>query len=261
LAGFLRRWLPADPHLWIAFVAAAVFLLTEILHWLPWFHVSEVSEMGVLIVIMISILTLVADRLKEADQSRENTERLGRVADYVSDLQGVSLRTRPSTPEEYESLWGGFTGNYYVYNPAYRVDEDTGEQEIVSILARRYQDPRFRKAQYLFLTKDVAGQKDLKTFCQLMTGVKHHCPDVVSKIQIKQMSNKAASSAPEMYLGTRRGEKVCILELKGPTLGATHGTSHHYLIIRDKKVIEHYLVDHFQLAWDDAAAENVKIWQ
>src|ERR1043165_4187724 len=153
LAGFLRRWLPADPHLWIAFVAAAVFLLTEILHWLPWFHVSEVSEMGVLIVIMISILTLVADRLKEADQNRENTERLGRVADYVSDLQGVSLRTRPSTPEEYESLWGGFTGNYYVYNPAYRVDEDTGEQEIVSILARRYQDPRFRKAQYLFLTK------------------------------------------------------------------------------------------------------------
>src|SRR5215813_5689800 len=147
LAVFLRRWLPADPHLWIAFVAAAVFLLTEILHWLPWFHV-EVPVMGVLIVIMICILMLVADRLKEADQARENTEKLHRIANYVSDLKGVALRTRPSTPEEYEYLWGGFTGNYYVYNPSYRVDEDTGEKEIVNILSRRYQDPRFVKAQY-----------------------------------------------------------------------------------------------------------------
>jgi len=260
LAVFLRRWLPADPHLWIAFVAAAVFLLTEILHWLPWFHV-EVPVMGVLIVIMICILMLVADRLKEADQARENTEKLHRIANYVSDLKGVALRTRPSTPEEYEYLWGGFTGNYYVYNPSYRVDEDTGEKEIVNILSRRYQDPRFVKAQYLFLTKDIAGQNDLRTFCRLMTGVERHCPDVVNKIQIKQISKKAASSAPEMYLGTRRGERVCVLELKGPTLGKQHGTSHYYLIIHDEKVIEHYLVDHFQPAWDDATAEKVEVWK
>src|ERR1044072_4249491 len=110
---------------------------------------------------MTSILTLVADRLKEADQSRENTERLGRVADYVSDLQGVSLRTRPSTPEEYEYLWGGYTGNYYVYNPSYKVDEDTDPEEIAKILTRRYQDPRFVRAHYLFLTKDDDGQKDM----------------------------------------------------------------------------------------------------
>ena len=258
LASSLRRWVPADPHLWIAFVAAAVFLLMEILHWLPWLHL-EVPLEGVLIVIMICILTLVADRLKEADQVRENAEKLGRIANSVLVMRGITLRIRPSTPEEYEYLWGGYTGNYYVYNPSYKVDEDTDPKEIAKILTRRYQDPRFVKAHYLFLTKDDDGQKDMTTFFGLMTEVARHCPEVVDKIRVRQMCNRAASSAPEMYLGTRRDEKVCVLELKGPTLSQQHGTSHYYLVIHDQKVIEHYLVDHFLPAWDDVHAEKVDL--
>jgi hypothetical protein len=239
-------------------VVAAIFLLLEFLDWLPWFEVKVPLE-RIVIVIMTCILMLVADRLKEADQARENTEKLSRIDDSVSHLRGITLRIRPSRPEEYEYLWGGFTSDYYVYNPSYRVDETIGDKEIVETLTRRYQNPEFGRAHYLFLTGDAAGQKDFTTFCRLMAGVWGKYPSALEKIRVKEMSNKAATSAPEMYLGTRRGEKVCVLELKGPTLGQQHGTSHYYLIIRDERVIEHYLVDHFLSAWDDVDSTPVDL--
>jgi len=240
-------------------VAASVIILMELLHWVELLHLT-IPSTGVLTVIMIFIVMLVTDRLKEGDQVRENAEKLGRIAHSIFDKR-MALRTRPLVQEEYDYLWGGYTGNYYVYNPAYKVDENIGEGRIVDILIRRYQDPLFVKAQYLFLTADVAGQNELKTFRRLMTGVYGKYPEVINKIQVKEMKNKTATSAPEMYLGERRGERVGVLELKGPTLDQQHGTSHYYLLINDEEVIKHYLFDHFQPAWEDATCAKVEdLW-
>lgn len=251
LKEFLRGSIPADPHLWIALVAAAIIMLMELLHRFEWLQVEVVLS-----VIMLCILMLAWERLKERNQVRENAKTLDSIAHSVFDKR-MALRTRPLAQDEYDYLWGGYTGNYYVYNPAYKVDENIGEKRIVDILTRRYQDPLFVQAQYLFLTGDVAGQNELQTFRRLMTGVRGKYPEVINKIQVKQMKSKAATSAPEMYLGERRGDRVGVLELKGPTLDQQHGTSHYYLLINDDEVIKHYLFDHFQQAWEDATCVKV----
>ncbi len=255
----LRRYIPSDPHLWIAFVAAAAFLLMELLHWLDWLHL-EVPSNGVLIVIMIFILTLVADRLKEGDQVRENTKKLGRIAHSIFDKR-VALRHRPSTQEEYDYLWGGYTGFYYVYNPSYQVDKNVGEEEIMKILLHRYQDPHFDRARYLFLTKDDSGQNDLKIFRRLMARVKQEYPDVVKKIEVRELNNKDASSAAEMYLGKRHGEPMGVLELR-PALDPQHGVPRYYLVIQDEEVLKYYYQDYFEPAWNDKNTKEVEnFWE
>jgi hypothetical protein len=253
---FLRRSVLSDPHLWIAFAAAVIFLLLSILHelgWIPWEPRSE----GLLIVITICIIALVADRLKEGDEVRGNAEKLGQIENSLLDKR-VALRGRPSTPEEYDYLWGGYSGKYYVYNPSYRVDRNTGEDEIVKILVHRYQNPSFERARYLFLTKDESGNADLQTFRRLMAAVRRAYPAVVGKVEVRELKNQEASSAGEVYLGTRHGTPMCVMELKEPALDPQHGMPHYYLVIHDEDVLEHYLRDHFEPAWNDKNARDVK---
>lgn len=254
IRGFLRRSIISDPHLWIAFVAAAIFLLMDFLHALKWLQ-WEVPAEGLLIVITFCIITLLGDRLWEGEQVRENVEKLGRIANSIFDKR-VALRSRPTTGEEYADLWGGYTGKYYAYNPSYRVDKNTGEKEIVNILLHRYRNPHFDEARYLFLTKDLSGQEDLKIFRKLMAQVKQAYTDVDKKIKVREMKDKEASSAVEMYLGTRDGMPMGVLELKDPTLELKHGMPHYYLIIQDKDVVKYYISEHFELAWNDE--ENAK---
>jgi hypothetical protein len=257
---FLRRSIPSDPHLWIALVGASVFLLMEILHWLEWLTIGA-SYTGVVIVIMILIISLVADRLKEGDQVRENAEKLGKIAQSMFDKK-VALRGRPSSREEYDYLWGGYTGNYFVFNPSYRVDKNIGKEEIVKLLLHRYQAPHFGKARYLFLTKDEFGKQDLETFRELMVSVKREYPGVVGKIEVRELDNRKASSAAEMYLGERHGEFMCVLELKEPDLDSQHGMPHYYLVIQDRDVFEHYRQDHFEPAWNNTNSKDVhKFWE
>jgi hypothetical protein len=252
----LRRSILSDPHLWVAFAAAVVFLLLRVLHELqliPW----EVPSEGLLMVITFCIIMLVADRLKEGEDVRENAEKL-RVIEHAVHDKRVALRGRPSTPEDYDYLWGGYSGKYYVYNPSYRVDRNTGEEEIVKILVHRYQNPSFEKARYLFLTKDASGNADLKTFRRLMAAVRKEYPAVVGKVEVRQLKDLEASSAAEMYLGTRHGRPMGVMELKEPALDPQHGMPHYYLVIDDKNVLDHYYKDHFEPAWNDANAEDVK---
>jgi len=252
----IRRSILADPHLWIAFAAAIIFLLMDLLHevkWLPW----ELPPEGLLIVITICITMLVADRLKEGEEVKENAEKLNRIANSLFG-KGVNLRRRPSTQEEYDYLWGGYTGKYYVYNPSYRVDKNTGEEEIVEIFVHRYQNPRFERARYIFLTKDDPGKADLAIFKRLMASVKQKYPDVTKKVELKELKNREASSEAEIYLGIRDGKRMGVMELKEPSSDPQHGMPHYYLVIHDQEVLEHYTQDHFEAAWNDPNAECVQ---
>jgi hypothetical protein len=251
-----QRSLLSDPHLWIAFAAAIIFLLMEFLHelkWLPW----EPSPEGLLMVITIVIIALVADRLMEGEEVKENSEKLGRIANSLFG-KGASLRRRPSTQEEYDYLWGGYTGKYYVYNPSYRVDQNTGADEIVKIFVHRYQNSRFERARYIFLTKDDPGERDLATFHRLMASVKQKYPDVVKKIELKELKNREASSEGEIYLGMRDGMRMGVMELKEPSSDPQHGMPHYYLVIHDQEVLENHILRHFEAAWNDTNAEDVQ---
>lgn len=258
----LRRSILSDPHLWIAYVAAATFMLWHLLHALKWVS-KEAPPEGLLVITTLGILTLVADRLWEGEQIREqvqeNTEKLAMIAHSVFDKR-IALRSRPSKSEEYAYLWGGYTGTYYVYNPSYQVDKYTDEDEIVKVLIHRYQNPHFEKARYLFLTKDDSGKADLEIFRRLMVRVKDAYPNVAKMIKVKVMKNKEAASASEMYLGERYGEQRGVMELKEPALGSQHGMPHYYLVINDKDVIEHYIQDHFLPTWNDTNAEEIDIF-
>jgi hypothetical protein len=260
---FLRRSIISDPHLWIAFTAAFILLLMDLLHVFK-LLARAVPHEGLLIVITFCIMTLLVDRLREGEQIREqvqeNAEKLGRIANSVFDKR-IALRSRPSTPEEYAYLWGGYTGMYYVYNPSYQVDKYTDEDEIVKIFIHRYQNPHFEKARYIFLTKDDSGKADLETFRRLMVRVKQAYPDVAKKLRVKEVKNKESYSASEMYLGIRYGERRGVMELKEPALGSQHGMPHYYLVIDDKEVVEHYLKDHFEPAWNDRDAEDTNIFE
>jgi hypothetical protein len=252
---FLKRSIPSDPHLWIAFTAAIIFLLLDILHVLKWSPL-EVPPEGLLILIVFCIVALVADRLKEVEKAREDSEKLGRITNSLSDKK-VVLRNRPSSAEDYAYLWGGYTDVYRVYNPSYRVDNVNDKDEIVKILIHRYQNPRFEKAQYVFFTKDDSGRNALETFREMMTRVQGNCPDAIRKIEVKEWKDKKASLAPEIYLGNRDGRPMCVLELKEPFSDLQHGMPHYYLVVQDKAVIDHYRENYFDSAWEAATKIDI----
>lgn len=258
---FLRRII-SDPHLWIIYILAVGFLLWHLLHALGWVA-QEAPHDGLLLFTTVGILTLVGDRLWEGEQikeqAQENTKKLAMISQVLLDKR-IALRSRPSESEDYAYLWGEYTGNYRVYNPSYRVDTIVNEDEIVKILLDRYRNPNFKEARYVFLTGDKAGQDDLSRFCELMKRVKQACPDVARKVRVREVKTKESSSACEIYLGTRYGRDRAVMELKEPVLGAEHGMPHYYLIIDDKDVVEHYLKNHFEPAWNDKSAEDRDIF-
>lgn len=259
IKGLLQHYIPADPHLWIALAIAPIFIIMEILQV---FHLlgEQVSIMVGMTIIMICIITIVADRLKESAQNRKNADRLRIVASSISELTRVALRKCPSTPEEYDYLWGGYTGTYRVYNPSFRVDEETGKNETVKLYLDRYRNQQFDKARYLFLTHDASGKKNLKDFRWLMARVKQEYPGVVNKIEVKELKDKKASLAAEMYMGKRYGEPMVVLELQESTLDPQHGMPYYYLVIQDEDAFEHYRKYHFDLAWNDANAHEIDIF-
>lgn len=268
----IHRRILNDPHLWIAFGLAVIFIGMEILHVFNKLKEGPALHWA-LTVIVICIVMLAADGLKKEERGREDSATLGRIVNTLDGIAAdggkreeleretfeklsrlvvalsdkkVALRKRPSKPEEYDCLWGGFTGSYNVYNPSYKVDQYTGDEDIATILARRYQNPHFDKARYIFLTGDVPGQDALKRFHGLMALVKQKCPGVVKKVEVRELTERKASATSEVYLGMRDGEPTAVVELKE---SHQHGMPHYYLIIHDKDVCDHYHQDHFEPSW------------
>ncbi|MDQ3803156.1 MAG: hypothetical protein M3416_04805 [Acidobacteriota bacterium] len=252
---FLRRVSFSDPHLWLAFVAAAISMLWYFLYKFKLTQ-GEVSLEGYVFVITLGIFALVLERLREGEQLKENTNKLNSIYNSLFDKRAsLCRRPSPSQPEAYAYLWGGYTGTYFAYNPSYKVDEFANEEKIVSFFIDRYQDPSFKEARYLFLTGDASGKADLEFFRRLMNRVKKKYPNIVNKIKVKEMKDKKASSEPEMYLGTRFGKQRGVIELKEPT-APQHGRPNYYLVIDDEDVVRHFLEKHFEQEWGKENAEG-----
>ncbi len=93
-----------------------------------------------------------------------------------------------------------------------------------------------------------------------MARVKQEHPSVVKQIEVKELKNRKASLEAEMYLGTRNGQKAGVLELKELALDPQHGLPHYYLVVDDASVVDHYVEDHFEPAWNDLTAQEKDVF-
>jgi hypothetical protein len=243
----LKNSLLSEPHLWIAVLSAIAFFMMELLHLWDW-PVWMDPLRGVVHIVMVCILAIAADRLKEGEATRHNTERIRRIEDAVL-AEHSALCSRPRHPHEFDEMWGGFTDIYCAYNPSYRLEELSGDDYVVSLLVQRFRNPLFRKARYLFLTHDRAGLDGLSRFRAVMLRVQNEWPGASKALQVRVVDERDAAPDAEMYIGTRDGKRVGILEMTDSALGGGHGAPNYYLVTYDPNVIEHYLQKHFDHAW------------
>ena len=147
-------------------------------------------------------MMLLADRLKVAEQERGNQERLTRITNLLLD-KSAALRSRPSATEEYDYLWGGYTGRYYVYNPpiaSIPIPATTKSPGSSSAATRTRPSKRPATCSS---PRTPPVEEGPGVFRALMHKVKAQDAGVVGKIEVRQLKNRDASSEAEMYLGTR----------------------------------------------------------
>lgn len=115
---------------------------------------------------------------------------------------------------------------------------------------RRYQDSDFEGADYLFLTGDEEGRKDLAKFRTLMTQVAKEVK-CEKKIRVRELAEASEPSA-EIYIGTRDGRRNAIIEMRDPVLGPKHGTPLFYCVLENAEIIDNHLKVFFDREWQRA---------
>jgi hypothetical protein len=107
------------------------------------------------------------------------------------------------------------------------------------------------------LTKDDDGKNELNKFRALMRETRKLCPQVVEKLEVKELTDKASSEDSEIYRGTRNDIWTSVVEAKEKVLTGGQGTPRYYLVITDRE-INNRLKDQFQVDWSKAT--NIDIF-
>jgi hypothetical protein len=244
----LLRSILEDVHLCIALLVAAGLLAVEI--WGLLHDVEFDKVRTVLLVMMIAILCLTIDGLKTSKQRRQMVTSLEHL-ERASAEKRVALHRPPQSREDYFRLWGNFTGRYFAYSPAYRVEQQVArEKDIIELYVRRYQDSAFEGADYLFLTGDEEGRSDLAKFRTLMVEVAKRVK-CEKKIRVRELAEAAEPSA-EIYIGSRNGRRNAIIEMRDPALGQKHGIPLYYCVLEDAEIIENHVKVFFDREWQRA---------
>lgn len=152
---------------------------------------------------------------------------------YVSDAlrdHGRIVECPENEPSVYVDLFGGFSGDYYAYNPAYAIEANPGLQKklIDEVYVPRYKGNC--RAYYLFYTADEDGKENLKQFKDLMEKVAEAgCEIALKKVSVKQNEHIPAASHTEIYFGTQHGRKVVVHDLSMPV--DLHGRPSFYCTV------------------------------
>jgi hypothetical protein len=192
-------------------------------------------------------------------ETREAVQRIEKALQDEARERKVSVVKSPSATPEYIELWSGFTGYYYAYNACYQVEQRPGidSNEIIKkVFVARYADPKFTKACYLFLTKDDAGKGDLEKFRAFMKRVKALCPDVVDKVEVKELQDKAAREDSEVYRGDKNGLLTSVVEPSEQALTGGRGNPFYYLVITDREMNSR-LKEQFDALWHKGATVDI----
>jgi hypothetical protein len=172
---------------------------------------------------------------------------------YKESVCGVHIENCPHERDEYIDMWSDFVDEYRAYNPCYRLERGgPGIREAaIEVFVRRYSDPAFKKAFYLFLTKDDEGRDDLAAFRKLIAEVVNRCPHVEGKVEVRERKDLEAVRDCEIYRGTKQGRKVSIIEPLEPALRTKRGRPSFYIVVSDARINEE-LAAHFQNQWESA---------
>jgi hypothetical protein len=237
---------------------------------------AQLEQLLGLILVLLSGLAIYEvvrtfEKSEEQDQSKKTVETftqiensLRRVENSLQRIekplqQKVNLMKSPSTQEEYGALWFGYTGVYYVYNPCFRVETRPGMDQaklIKEVFVPRYGDSNLTKAYYLFLTKDDDGKNELNKFRALMRETLKLCPQVVAKLEVKELTDKASGEDSEVYRGTRNDIVTSVVEPKEKVLTGRRGEPRYYLVITDRDINER-LKDEFEQDWSKATKVDI----
>jgi hypothetical protein len=242
----------------IGLIAIIYWGVGRLAHWLP---KEDLGQIVNLLSIALAILTALffyelvraVERVDEQKERHQTTEVLEKIH---KDLQSkVRFVKSPSSTQEYIELWSGYTNTYWAYNPSFKGIEYRPGMDLPELVTRvyipRYRDARFNKALYLFLTEDEAGRQDLEEFGLLMKQVKESCPDIVRKLEVRELKEKAASADGEIYLGTKEAGLFSVVKLTNQALIRERGVPYYYLIVADNEVNER-IKDHFESEWRKA---------
>ncbi len=215
---------------------------------------------------------MLTDKIR-ADDDSNAMERIEKRIEHIGGaLSPITRLVRCSEPEDYIQLFGGFTGQYFAYNPHYVIEEsctslsEASEALIEKVFLPRYCTPDHCKARYLFLgSAGVNGNYDLQKFNFLMAevdrrlvnqGLKCHTK---SCVKVKVIGGKVddggekalAEPRPEIYFGTRHGRYYIIQEMHQPA--GEHGKPLHYCVIESKSIFDEYKT-RFEEEWNRGVA-------
>ena len=159
-----------------------------------------------------------------------------------------------SSGDVYVSLFGGFSGPFQAYNPAYNIEHESltaMELKLVEeVYVPRYKNPVSCSARYLFYTGDQEGRNSLDRFKKLMRKVlERGCEQVISSIHIREVKKKRAEAHEEVYFGTQHGREVVVCELATPM--DSHGKPSFYYVSESTEFFRRCL-RHFNSEWQDA---------
>jgi hypothetical protein len=210
----------------------------------------------------VGVATHLSDRFARVENS---VDAFARRSDYVigalKDVgRLIECPTGDSTgPSIYVELFGGFSGSFYAYNPAYNIENDTlTDAELLlikEVYVPRYQTAGRCTARYLFYTGDREGERSLKRFKKLMRKVANsQCPAVISSIHIKQIHGKRAAAHEEVYFGTQHGREVVVCEIATPL--DSHGKPAFYYVSESTELFKRCAKD-FNSEWARTDAHDV----
>jgi hypothetical protein len=203
---------------------------------------------AILRVLVFLSLKLIVDGVVEALET-DPVDALSTKFDKVMSKcdRSYDLVATPKEPPEYFRMFGGFDGTYRAYNPAFLIESDNGDhwnKLMESVFVPRYAGGTCR-AQYLFLTGDTAGQRNLDEFARRFTGDKR-AKKYLQYIEVRRLDAENAQGHPEVYWGKQNLQPTTIIEVVEP--GRLTGRPVYYLVSTDEGM------------WNRISDEFVKVW-
>ncbi|MBV8586526.1 MAG: hypothetical protein JO308_09595 [Verrucomicrobia bacterium] len=247
-----------------ALIASLIWFVGQPLLFWSWTITQRLEIYSALILVFVSAVAIselirAFERRQEQVYIKETAEGVQRLE--KSKLSKLEFSQAPSTVAEYTEIWSGFTGHYYVYNPSYQVERKPGldNNELVrDVFIPRFENPKLKKAHYLFLTGDELGKKDLIEFARLMRMVKAKLPKLCEKLEVRVLRDQPSEADAEVYQGNKGGQVLAIVKTKDKIFTGSRSNPLFYLVIRDEQPIKH-LKDQFEQAW--SRAESIDLFR
>lgn len=242
-----------EPHLLIGVIALVAVGVLELMQAIGQVEIFK-NKLGfigtALFLLNATLIAVLYENIKYQEVQEEQTKSL---KESLSKIEEKILGHRASiVPPGDKYLWDGFTGDYYVFNPSFRIDTEQYKIErLVNVYSERFKLNEF-KARYLFLTGDDAGKEAMSFFIERLKDVKNMLPqnyDLKHKIEIKEIKDRSSSTEQEMYLGKWRSEMRAIYELRKSYHDDYQGRPDYYIVFEHQEIIKELVALYFDPAW------------